>query len=60
MPIPYTGEALKTYEKIHVLMSYHYNKLYISPDKIIYHINRHGFLHAYTAGKCKDYDGSKI
>ena len=60
MPQQYTGEALKTYERIHVLRSYHYNKLYISPDKIIYHINLHGFLHAYTAGKCKDYDGSKI
>lgn len=60
MPQQYTGEALKTYDRIHVLNSYHYNKLYISPEKIIYHINRHGFLHAYTAGKCKDYDGSKI
>lgn len=58
--IPYTGEALTTFDRIHILRSYHRNKLYLSPDNVMYYINRHGFLHAYTAGKCKNYDGSKI
>ena len=60
MKNPYTGEALKTYERLHVIKSYYNNKLYVSPDNVLYYVNRHGFLHAYTAGKCRDYDGSKI
>ena len=60
MKNPYTGEALKTFERLHVLISYYNNKLYVSPDNVLYYVNKRGYLHAYTAGKCKNYDGSKI
>ena len=44
MLIPYTGEALKTYEKIHTLRSYEHNKLYPFRDTY-YYINSKGYLH---------------
>ena len=46
MLIPYTGEALKTYEKIHTLRSYEHNKLYPFRDTF-YYINSKGYLHIY-------------
>lgn len=44
MLIPYTGEALKTYEKIHTLSIYEHNKLYPFKDTY-YYINNKGYLH---------------
>lgn len=46
MLIPYTGEALKTYKKIHTLRSYEHNKLYPFRDTF-YYINSKGYLHIY-------------
>ena len=46
MLIPYTGEALKTYEKIHTLSLYEHNKLYPFRDTY-YYINSKGYLHIY-------------
>lgn len=46
MLIPYTGEALKTYEKIHTLSIYEHNKLYPFRDTY-YYINSKGYLHIF-------------
>ena len=47
----YTGEALKTFERIHTGRSYYPGKPYRSPEGLIYYINKAGFLHAYKASK---------
>lgn len=46
MLIPYTGEALKTYEKIHTLRTYQHNKLYPFKDTF-YYINPKGYMHIF-------------
>ena len=56
----YTGEALKTFERIHVLRMYTPNKLYISPEGVMYFINKHGFMHCFTIGRCKGIDGKPL
>ena len=60
MKNPYTGEALKTFERIHTLRAYNKNKLYLSPENVLYYVNMHGFLHVFTAERCRDHDGEKI
>lgn len=54
----YTGEALKTFERIHTGRSYTPNKLYKSAEGLIYYINGAGFLHAYKAEKSSTPDKS--
>jgi hypothetical protein len=44
MILPYTGAALASYEKIHVLSSYKTNELYPFKDTY-YYINKKGYLH---------------
>lgn len=44
---PYTGEALKTYDKIHSLRVYETNKLYPFKDTF-YFINAKGYMHILT------------
>ena len=46
MIIPYTGEALKTYERIHILKVYEHNKLYPFKDTF-YYINKKGYMHIF-------------
>lgn len=57
MLIPYTGEALKTYEKIHKLRSYEHNKLYPFKDTY-YYINSKGYLHIFLLSAL-NFKGSK-
>lgn len=57
MIIPYTGEALKTYEKIHTLRTYEHNKLYPFKDTF-YYISDKGYLHVYLLSGV-NFNGSK-
>ena len=54
---PYTGEALKTYEKIHTLNFYEVNKLYPFKDTF-YFINQKGYMHIYLLSAL-NFRGSK-
>ena len=57
MLIPYTGEALKTYEKIHTLKLYEHDHLYPFKDTY-YYINSKGYLHIYLLSAV-NFKGSK-
>jgi hypothetical protein len=57
MLIPYTGAALASYKKIHVLSSYKINELYPFKDTF-YYINSKGYMHILLLSAL-NYRGSK-
>ena len=55
---PYTGAARETFERIHTGRSYYTNKIYKSPERLLYYINKSGFLHVYKAERRSTPDGN--
>ena len=49
--LKYTGEALKTYERVHTLRMYQPGAVYMSPNNKPYYINNAGFLHTFDVSR---------
>lgn len=50
---PYTGNALKTYEKVHPQGAYFVNKLYKFGENKYYYINSKGYMHFRLIGRVR-------